>query len=329
MTDSITSSPSPASSSSLLVGIDVASQKLDVARSDRKGVESLANDAAGIAQLVKQLAADRPQCIVIEATGGYEQRVLDALLEAGLPVARVNPSHVRYFAKGLGILAKTDAIDALVLVEFARLAQPRLAQKQSKIQTELQSLVTCRRQLLVTRTMHVNQRQQTSYPPAAKAIARVIKTLDQQIASLDEQVRMLIESDDDLDNIDRLLRSTPGIGATISATLLAELSELGKTDRRSIGALVGVVPYNHDSGKLKGFRCIFGGRASVRSALYMAALTGMRCNPVLKAFAQRLKAAGKKNKIIIVACMRKLAILLNAMIRENLQWDQLKLVKNA
>jgi transposase len=325
----MTDSNASVSSSSLVIGIDVASEKMDLARSDSRCVVTIANQAKDIAELVQQLRADRPSCIVIEATGGYEQLLLDALLEAQLPVAQVNPARVRQFAKGLGILAKTDRIDARVLVEFARLAQPRLVQKMAKNHSELQSLVTCRRQLLTTRTMHLNQQKRTHYPPAAKALLKVIKTLDQQIASLEQQIRQLIESDDDLDNIDRLLRSAPGIGQAISATLLAELSELGKTDRRQIGALAGVVPYNHDSGKLKGVRCIFGGRATVRSALYMAALTAMRCNPLIKAFAQRLKAAGKKNKIILVACMRKLATLLNAMIRENLLWDQLNVVKNA
>jgi transposase len=324
-------SGSSSNSPVLLVGIDVASQKLDVARSDSPGLLTFGNDPAGIAQLIASLTSGPtpPRCIVIEASGGYERPLLLALLEADLPVAHVNPGHVRHLAKGLGILAKTDRIDARVLVEFARLAQPRLAQKQRKIQGELQSLVTCRRQLLVTRTMHVHQLKQTVHRPAQKALQKVLEALEKQIASLDKQIRQLIESDDDFGDIDRLLRSAPGIGPVASATLVAELSELGQADRRQIGALVGVVPYNHDSGKLKGVRCIEGGRHAVRSALYMAALTAMRCNPVIKAFAQRLKAAGKKNKIVLVACMRKLATLLNAMIRDRIQWNQLDIVKNA
>ena len=316
-------------SSSLFVGIDVALDKLDVARSDSAEVVSCGNDAAGIGQLVERLAAaaDRPQCIVIEATGGYEQPLLEALLEAQLPVARVNPKRVRDFARGLGKLAKTDRIDAQVLVEFARCAEPRLAERQRQIHGELQALVTCRRQLIATRTVHANQLKQTRCKPAAKAIARVIDALDGQVASLEGQIRKLIERDDEFDHKDRLLQSAPGIGAVASATLIAELPELGRCDRQRIGALGGVVPFNHDSGKLKGVRSICGGRAGVRCALYMCALSAVRCNPVIRAFAQRLKAAGKKNKVILVACMRKLSALLNAMIRENLQWDELQVAK--
>jgi transposase len=328
--------PSSSSSSStsavpLFVGIDVSLDKLDVARSDDAAdvVGRCGNDAAGIGQLVERLAADRPQCIVIEATGGYEQPLLAALLEARLPVARVNPRRVRDFARALGKLAKTDRIDAQVLVEFARHAEPRLAQKQRQIQGELEALVTCRRQLIATRTVHVNQLKQTRCTAAADAIGRVIEVLSAQVASLDGQIRQLIERDDDFDHKDRLLRSTPGIGAVASATLIAELPELGTSDRQRIGALGGVVPFNHDSGKLKGVRSIRGGRRSVRCALYMCALSAVRCNPVIRAFAQRLKAAGKKNKVILVACMRKLSALLNAMLRENLRWDELQVAKTA
>ena len=312
-------------SNPLFVGIDVALQKLDIARSDSNTVLSVANDAPGIDQLVKTLVADHPECIVIEATGGYERPLLEALLDAGLPVARVNPGRVRHFARGLGMLAKTDSLDAQVLLEFARRVSPRLAEKQRKIQAELEALVTCRRQLIATRTIHTNQLKQTRSKPAGKAIGRVIDTIDAQVASLDEQIRKLIDSDDDFSNIDQLLQSVPGVGAVASS----ELPELGKTDRKCIGALSGVVPFNHDSGKLKGTRSICGGRSSVRGTLYMCALTAMRCNPVIKTFAQRLKAAGKKNKVILVACMRKLAAILNAMIRDNLQWNQLQLAKNA
>jgi len=326
-------SSSIASAAPLFVGIDVSLDELDVARSDGNAVVTVTNDAGGIGELVRQLAADHPQCIVIEATGGYERPLLAALLDAQLPVARVNPRRVREFARGLGRLAKTDRLDAQMLVEFARRAEPRLAAKQRQIQAELEALVTCRRQLIATRTMHGNQLKQTQTrggcKAAAKALKRVIDVLNGQIDSLDGQIRKLIESDDDFDHKDRLLQSAPGIGDVTSATLIAELPELGKTDRHRIGALSGVVPFNHDSGKLKGTRSISGGRASVRCALYMCALGAMRCNPLIQAFAQRLRAAGKKNKVILVACMRKLAAIFNAMIRENLPWHELQLVKSA
>jgi transposase len=322
MTDS---SSGPAA---LFVGIDVAKEKLDLARSDTDAILTVANDPDGIARLVESLRSTIPTPIVIEATGGLEQAVLNALLDADLPVALVNPGHVRHLARGLGILAKTDAIDARVLVEFARLASPRLAKKRSANQVELDALITCRRQLSRVRADQTNRRSATTSRSALKAIDAVLKTLDKQIEDLDRQIRKLIESDDDLDSIDKLLRSVPGVGNVLSSTLLAELSELGKTDRRQIGALVGLAPFNHDSGHLHGKRSIRGGRASVRSVLYMATITAIRCNPVIQKFARRLQQTGKLNKVVITACMHKLLALLNAMIRDNLTWDQLNAVKN-
>jgi transposase len=235
---------------------------------------------------------------------------------------------VRHFAKGLGIRAKTDKIDARVLVEFARLASPRLAEKRSEKQVELEALVTCRRQLLLVRTEQTNRRGVTRSKAALKAINAVLKTLEKQIADLDKQIAKLIDSEDDFNSISKLLQSVPGVGPTLSATLLAELSELGSTDRKRIGALVGVVPYNHDSGRLKGTRSIAGGRTPVRGVLYMAAVTARRFNPVIKAFAQRLEGMGKCSKVILVACMNKLSAYLNVMVRDNLTWDQLTVVKN-
>lgn len=314
---------------SLLIGIDVAKAKLDVARSDRAEVATFANDAAGIKALVKSLKADRPTLIVVEATGGLEAALLDALLEADLPAARVNPGQVRHLAKALGIAAKTDAIDAHVLVAFARHAQPRLAEKRSKNRAELEALVTCRRQLVATRTEQANRRATTRSKAAQRAIDAVLKTLDQQIDALDQKLRKLIDSDDDLRGMDRIIRSAPGVGPVLSATLLAELMELGRVGRRPIGALVGVAPFNRDSGRFQGQRAIRGGRASVRSVLYMAAVAAMRCNPVIRRFADRLKAAGKRNKVVITACMRKLLTILNAMIRDRLDWSQLRITKIA
>ena len=313
----------------LLIGIDVAKDKLDLARSDTDPVHTVANDPAGIARIVKELVAAGPQLIVLEATGGLEQPLLDALLDAGLPVSRVNPAHVRHFAKALGILAKTDAIDAHVLVAFARHAQPRLAAKRSKSRVELDALVTCRRQLTQSRTEQTNRRLTTTSKAALAAIGAVVKTLDKQVDSLDQQIRKLIDSDGDLGGMDKLLQSVPGVGPVLSATLLAEVAELGTTDRRQAAALVGVAPFNRDSGRLKGKRSIRGGRAAVRCVLYMATVAAIRCNPVIRSFADRLKAAGKTPKIVITACMRKLLALLNAMLRDRLEWSQLKVVQNA
>jgi transposase len=319
---------SPSIVGSVFVGIDVALDKLDLARSDSGRTITFGNDADGIARLVAALASPRPALIVVEAIGGLERAVLDALLDAALPVALVNPARVRHFAIGIGILAKTDPIDASVLMEFARRAEPRLSVKRSENQVELEALVTCRRQLTHVRTEQTNRRQRTSSKSALKAIDAVLKTLGKQIEDLDKLIRKLIESDDDFNSIDKLLKSVPGVGAVLSATLLAELAELGSVGRGAVAALVGVAPFNHDSGRMKGKRAICGGRASVRCVLYMATVAAIRCNPVIKPFAERLKKAGKQGKVVIVACMRKLLAILNAMIRQNLSWSELQLVKN-
>jgi transposase len=313
----------------VFAGIDVAKDQLDLAHSQATPGRSFGNTPQGIADLVRTLRNLQPTLIVLEATGGLEEPALDALLDAGLPVARVNPAQVRHFARALGTWAKTDALDARVLVEFARHAQPRLAQKRAQIQGELDALVTCRRQLLKVRTEQSNRLGQTRSKPAAKALGAVLHTLEQQITDLDKQIRQLIDSDDDLSGMDRMLRSVPGVGPVLSATLLAELNELGDTDRRQVGALAGVAPFNRDSGRYKGQRTIRGGRAAVRSVLYMATVAAIRCNPVIRVFAQRLQAAGKPSKVIIVAAMRKLLTILNAMLRDGLYWHQLKLTQPA
>lgn len=313
----------------LYVGIDIAKAKLDLARSDDPAVLTVSNDPAGIHQIIRLLQPLNPTVIVLEATGGLERALLDALLDAGMPVALANPRHVRDLAKGLGQLAKTDAIDARMLVEFARLAAPRLAQKRSKNHDELEALVTCRRQLILVRTEQTNRRSQTRNKAALRSIDAVLKTVQEQIDKLDKQIAALIESDDDMNHRGKLLRSAPGVGPVLLATLLAELGELGMTCRGKIAALVGVAPFNEDSGNKRGKRVIRGGRTCVRNALYMGTLSAMRYNPVIRRFAQRLKDAGKPNKVVIVAAMHKLLKLLNVMLKENLTWDQLDVVKNA
>jgi transposase len=319
---------STSSSDSLyFVGIDVAKAKLDLARSDTGEILTCGNDPQGIGRIVDSLRRVPPEIIVIESTGGLERPVLDALLEADLPVALVNPRNVRHFAMGIGTLAKTDPIDARVLVEFARLASPRLAEKRSANQVELDALITCRRQTAQLKAIQLNRRGATASKTAIKTIDAILKTLGREIERLDKKIRALVESDDDFDSIDKLLRTVPGVGAVVSATLLAELKELGSTSHRRVSALVGVAPYNHDSGTMKGQRSIFAGRASVRSALYMATVTAIRCNPVIKAFAERLEKLGKAKKVQIVASMRKLLGYLNVMIRDRITWSQLNVVK--
>jgi transposase len=314
----------------IFVGIDVAKDKLDLARSDSEKIQTFDNQPAGIARLVELMLRPSitPTLIVVEATGGLERPLVAALLEAQLPVALVNPAQVRHFARALGTLAKTDPVDARVLVEFARRMQPRLAQRRSTSQTELDSLVTCRRQLCDLRTAQLNQRNTTASKAALRSINAVLKTLDKQIDSLDEQIEKLIRSDDDLSALDELLRSAPGVGPVLSSTLLSGLVELGVLDRRQISALVGVAPFNHDSGKRAGRRSIFGGRADVRSVLYMATVCATVHNPLIRDFYQRLLAQGKLKMVALVASMRKLISLLNAMLKEELPWHELNVVRN-
>jgi transposase len=310
------------------VGIDVSKEFLDIARSDSPTPWRIGNHDADIAALAKELQELKPACIVVESTGGFERPLIAAILDAQLPVALVNPGNVRHFAKGLGILAKTDRLDARVLAIFAEKAAPRLLEKRRESQTELDSLVTCRRQLVATRTAQKNRLGATSSKPARKAILAVLKTLEKQIAGLDKQIRSHIDSDDQWKHVDELIRSAPGAGDVLGCTLVASLPELGHASNREIVALVGVAPYNDDSGTRTGKRSIRGGRESVRNVLYMATMSAMRRNPVIRLFAERLEKAGKCWKVIVVACMRKFIVLLNTMVRENLQWHQLNLVKN-
>jgi transposase len=325
----MTSSPAPSAvpQPPLFVGIDVAKDKLDLARSDSGEILTCPNTKAGICRIVESLRSPVPTRIVLEATGGFEQPLLDALLDANLPVARVNPGKVRHLAKGLGILAKTDAIDAMLLVEFARLAEPRLAQKRSEKQAELDALVTCRRQLVSHKTDQSNQLQATASPFAKKALRSVLVAVEKQIARLDRQIALIIDSDDDMKHKDRILQSAPGVGPVLSSAIISQLPEAGAANRHEVAALVGVAPFNHDSGRLKGKRAIRGGRSDLRSVLYMAATIAKMHNPLIVNFAANLEKLGKLPKVITVACMRKLITLLNAMLRDNLLWNELSVVK--
>lgn len=325
MTDS-TSIPQPVVG--LFVGIDVAKDKLDLARSDSDQVVTFDNQPGGLGRLVELMQSLQPILIVVEATGGLERPLVAALLDAQLPVSLVNPGQVRHFAKALGILVKTDPVDAHVLVQFGQCVQPRLAQKRSQNQSELDALVTCRKQLCELRVAQFNQRDSTSSPAALKSVNAILKALDKQIRLLDEQIKKLIESDDDMNWINKLLRSAPGVGPILSATLLSSLIELGRVGRRQISALVGVAPFNRDSGRHAGKRSIYAGRGDVRSVLYMATVAATQHNPIIKNFYQRLVANGKLKMVALVASMRKLVTLLNAMLREGIPWEQLNVVKN-
>lgn len=309
------------------VGIDVSKSRLDLACSDSSPLDSFDNSEQGIEKLVQHLVKIRPACIVVESTGGLERALCQALLEVALPVALVNPARVRHFAKALGISAKNDALDAQVLARYAQQAAPLLLQKRSREQQRINDLIACRRQLVAARTASLNQLSATHDKLARTAIGAVIRVQTTQIQKLDKQIGKLIESDDDLNGKNQKLQSVPGVGPVLSATLLGELPELGKIEHRCLAALVGVAPYDHDSGRYRGQRCISGGRASIRNPLYMGTVAAIRCNPVIAPFAQRLLDAGKPFKLVVVAAMRKLLTLLNAMLRDNLDWSQLNAVK--
>jgi transposase len=304
------------------LGIDVSKETLDVAclESSPRAL-ALANSPEGFRPLLAQLPPPNQARVVIEATGGYERPLVAALLAGGYRVAVVNPRQVRDFAKGLGILAKTDRIDAALLARFGQQVQPRSLAENPALQGELAELVARRRQLIDLRTMESNRLETTTAKLAKKSIRAVLAMLEKQIAQLDAEIARLIDCDDDWRAKAQLLASAPGIGPVTSATLLAELPELGKLNRQQIASLVGVAPFNDDSGKRRGKRAVIGGRSSVRCVLYMAALAAKRCNPTVRAFAQRLQTLGKPPKVIITACMRKLLVILNAMLKENASWN--------
>jgi transposase len=305
------------------VGIDVAKATLDVQVRPTDEQWVVANDEAGIRTLVAQVAAVAPALIVLEATGGYELGVVGALAAAALPVVVVNPRQVRDFAKATGQRAKTDQLDAAILARFAEQVRPSARALTTEAQQELDALLTRRRQLIEMLTAEKNRRGQVF----VKGGTRVKKSLTAHIAYLERELRVV---DADLGELvrrspvwrerDDLLQSAPGVGPVLSRTMLAALPELGTLDRKAIAALVGVAPMNRDSGTLRGKRMISGGRASVRTALYMGTLVATRHNPVIRAFYQRLVAAGKPKKVALTACMRKLLIILNAMVRQQTPW---------
>jgi transposase len=304
------------------IGIDVAKDSLDVAWTSAQGSQhfSLANASPGFRSLVQKLPPATEVRLVVEATGGYERALVSALIEAGYRVAVVNPRQVRDFAKALGILAKTDRIDAAVLARFGEQVQPRLLEEDPTQRAELMQLVSRRRQLIDMRTMESNRLEQTSARAAQKSIRHLLRLLEKEIAQLETEIARMLESDDDWRAKIELLSTVPGVATVTSATLVAEVPELGRLNRQAIAALVGLAPFNDDSGRHRGTRRITGGRAAVRQVLYMATLAARRCNPVIHAFAKRLAAQGKKPKVIITACMRKLLVILNSMLRTSSPW---------
>lgn len=305
-------------SSSRFVGIDVAKDQLDVA--DGSGETwSVGNDASGIGKLLERLT--EVDLIVLEATGGYESAAAGALATQGLPVAVVNPRQVRDFARATGELAKTDAIDARILALFAERIRPEPRPLPDETQEELIGLVARRRQLIEMLGAESNRLRLTRRGPVQKGIKAHVAWLEKQIKLLDKDLDRVIRQSPLWRAKDDLLQGVPGIGPTTARTLLAELPELGHLNDKEIAALVGVAPFNRDSGQLRGRRIVWGGRASVRRTLYMATLTATRYNPAIRAFYQRLRTRGKPAKLALTACMRKLLVILNAIVRSRRPWD--------
>jgi transposase len=302
------------------VGIDVSKNNWDVHLLPDNRSFTLPATATGLADLLPQLPAAGTCLIVIEATGGYERDLAAGLFDAGHLVSIVNPRQCRDFAKALGVRAKTDRVDARILALFAEKVRPRLSEKTTEKQAELDELVTRRRQLILFQSAELVRQEKARHKTAISSLKKLLELLGKQIKELNEAIAKLIESDDDWRARAEIVASMPGIGEATAATLIAELPELGKLNRNEIAALVGVAPFNHDSGKFQGQRRIRGGRKSVRTGMYMATLTAMRCNPLINSFALRLEAKGKPFKVRLIACMRKLLTILNVMVRDQTLW---------
>jgi transposase len=306
--------------SKAFVGIDVAKQRLEVAVHESDYQFRCANKASAFGELLAELINLRPALIVLEATGGLEIAVTSALHAAGLPVVVVNPRQVRDFAKALGQLAKTDRLDARVLAHFAAAIKPPLRPIKSKEELELDALTRRRGQLIEMLTDEKNRRGAAAADSVRDKIKEHIDWLEECIAELDQQLKALLQTSAPWQAKDEILQSVPGIGPVTAFSMIADLPELGTLNRQQISKLVGVAPLNRDSGQQRGCRHIYGGRAHLRSVLYMAALTAVRHNEVIKEFYERLRANQKPFKVAITACMRKLLSITNVMVRDSTCW---------
>ena len=297
------------------VGIDVAKSRLDVAVLGKERVWQVDNTRDGITRLVEQMQELQPELIVVEATGGYQRGVVDALFWAGLVVAVVNPARVRQFARACGLLAKTDKLDAQVLAVFGQKVQPRRYESKSEAGKHLSALLVRRKQL--DEMLKAEQNHLRTISQSLKgSVQRMISTLKAEKKALDAQIQQVVAEQAAWQEQREILKSAPGVGKVTTATLLAELPELGKMDRKKIAALVGVAPMNYDSGKKRGYRKTKGGRGDVRSVLYMATLVATRRNPLIRTQYQHLLKRGKLKKVALIACMRKFLTILNAMLRD-------------
>lgn len=303
----------------ICVGVDVSKDNLDVAVHPGHGVRRFANTATGIGKIINHLKSLGTTLVVMEATGGYEMSLGAALGEAKVPTAIVNPRQVRDYARSTGKLAKTDAIDARILAEFAAVVHPEPRPLADEQILELREILVRRREIVEMITAEKN-RMHHARGPMREHIRAHIAWLTQALSDMDSELRRFIKESPLWREKDNLLRSVPGIGPVLSSTLVGALPELGSLNRKQIAALVGVAPFNRDSGRMRGKRSCWGGRANVRSALYMATLVATRFNPVIGNFYDRLCAAGKAKKVAITACMRKLLTIVNAMLKHHTTW---------
>jgi transposase len=305
----------------VFVGIDVAKDRLEVHVRPSGEAFAVARDGEGVARLTEHLAALEPALVVSEATGGFEQVVAGSLAAAGLPIVVVNPRQIRDFARAVGKLAKTDRIDAETIALFAERVRPELRALPDAQARLLGELVARRRQLIEMMTAEGNRARQVETRRVKKRIDRHRGVLQAELSEIEAELDDTIRGTPIWRDKDDLLQSVPGVGDALARTLIADLPELGQLDRKKIAALVGVAPFNRDSGTLRGKRTVWGGRAAIRATLYMAALVASRRNPVIAAFYKRLLAAGKAKKLALTACMRKLLTILYAIVRDQKPWQ--------
>jgi transposase len=301
------------------VGVDVGKQYLDIYLHEKQLHWQVSNTEEGIKQLLRRLAHYHVERIVMEATGRYEFELAQAAHGRGLPVCIVKPLRVRRYAGAIEQLAKTDKIDAALIAQFAAKVQPKITPQKSKNLIAIKDLIARRRQLMGLRTQELN-RIHIMGKALAISIKRIIRALDAEIVRIEKRLAQHVEQQAIWTDKQTILKSAPGVGDTLVYTLLADLPELGELTNKEISALVGVAPVNRDSGRLRGKRRIQGGRASVRTVLYMATLSATQCNPVIKAFYRKLVAQGKHKKVALTACMRKFITILNAMVKNKTEW---------
>lgn len=306
---------------SVFVGIDVSKERLDVHLRPTGERFVVARDDEALAGLVERLRPRAPQLVVLEATGGLQVRVAAALVAGGLPVAVVNPRQVRDLARATGRLAKTDRLDAEAIARFAEAVRPEPRPLPDAAAQTLSALVARRRELVALRTAEKNRLRQAEAGWVRGDLAASIDALAERVVAIDQEIEKHVKGSPIWRARENLLKSVPGVGPIVARTLIAELPELGRLDRRRIAALVGVAPLNRDSGAMRGKRTICGGRPTVRATLYMAAVTAARCNPVIATLYRRLRDAGKPAKVALVACMRKLLTILNAIARDHRSWQ--------